>query len=68
MSALDDKVDEVRGSYALVRNTLDRLPEGRMKSLAITSLEESFSRALFAVSEMTDPIRGKSAPKTVKKG
>lgn len=50
--------DDVRGAYALVRNQLDLLPEGRMKRLAISSLEESFSRAIFVVSEIEDPIRG----------
>jgi hypothetical protein len=50
--------EEVRGSFALVRNMLDRFPESRMKALAISSLEESFSRACFACTDILDPIRG----------
>jgi hypothetical protein len=50
--------DEVRGTFALARNMLDRLPSGRMRDLAVASLEESFSRACFVISEISDPIRG----------
>lgn len=59
---MSDKADslllEVRGTFALARNMLDRLPDGRMKSLAITSLEEAFSRAIMSAAEIADPIRG----------
>jgi hypothetical protein len=54
--------DEVRGTYALARNMLDRFPAGRMRDMAIASLEESFSRACFVITEISDPIRGDKKP------
>ncbi len=53
---LHEKTDVLRKAYGDVKNALDALPPSRMKSLAFTDLESSFTRAVFAVAEMHNPI------------
>ncbi len=55
---LDEKIAPFRLAYAATKKLLDALPRSRMQALALTDLESSFSRAMFAASEMTDPIGG----------
>ncbi len=53
---LDVRVDTLRKLYADVKNAIEALPASRMRALAVTDLESSFTRAVFAVAEMHDPI------------
>jgi hypothetical protein len=53
----DDKVLALVAKYQGLLSELDGLPPGRCKSLAITHLEDSFSRAFFAVCGIDNPIR-----------
>lgn len=47
--------------YRKLRDELLTLPATRMRSLALTDLESSFSRAVFAVSGLENPIGGPPA-------
>lgn len=53
---LDGKIDPLRDVFRTTKKTLEALPDSRMRSLAISALEVSYSRAIFAVSEIHDPI------------
>lgn len=47
---------DVAVEYQRTRDYLETLPAGRMRALAITALEESFSRAIFAAGDVDEPI------------
>ncbi len=53
---LDVRIDTVRRLYADVKNALEALPASRMRALSLTDLESSFTRAVFAIAELHDPI------------
>lgn len=45
----DEKFSDVVTAFALASSAVERLPEGRHKSLAATALEDAFTRAVYAV-------------------
>jgi hypothetical protein len=53
---LEVQLDPIRKAYKVTKADITQLPPSRMKSLALTDLESSFSRACFAVAELFDPI------------
>lgn len=50
------QVEKVRKAYVNVKEALEALPACRMRALALTNLESSFSCAVFAVADITSPI------------
>lgn len=53
---LDAALRPITAAYGALKRTLDALPASRMRAMAISALEVSFSRAVFAASQITDPI------------
>lgn len=51
-----DAIVQIRRAFADVKNKIEALPVSRMRSLAITDLECSFSRAVFAAADLQNPI------------
>lgn len=53
---LDERIEAMRLPYVALKGLLEALPVSRMRSLAMTDLESSFSRAIFAVAGVQSPI------------
>lgn len=45
----DEKFADIVTAFALASSAVERLPDGRHKSLAATALEDAFTRAVYAV-------------------
>ena len=58
-SEVYERAEEFRVLYDALKTELEKLPQTRMRSLAITDLESSFARAIFAVGSLEDPIRAR---------
>lgn len=53
---LDGALVTVTNAYKDAKKVLEALPASRMRSLALTDLETSFTRAVFAAGDINDPI------------
>ena len=53
---------ELHSAFLSLLSELEALPAGRQKSLAVTSLQDSFAHAVWAANVIDDPIRMRPPP------
>lgn len=58
--ALDAAYAPITAAYQAAKAAVKALPKSRQRDIALTGLESSFARAIFAASGMHDPIGGDS--------